>query len=96
LREKDKKIDVAIRSALKLKPLGHRELKRKIESHEFLERALSDETFNEHLKQMRKENRITALNKATWKLGQKLLLCLTDKEHEEIRLKTVETKLKKV
>jgi hypothetical protein len=81
----DNNIDSAIAIALtNTSVLGYRELKRTIESHEYLDRRISFDTFNFHIKRMRANSQLINISNA--KRGQKVSLCISPTFRQEINL----------
>lgn len=79
--------DHCIAKALfKYEQLGHRELKEKIESQEYLNKTISPDTFNYHLKRMKKHGYIKQKKSKLWKRGQTTPFCLTRRTKQEIEL----------
>lgn len=78
--------DYAIVYALfKYNSLGHRELNEKIESKEFLNKEISTEVFDYHIKKM-KENKYIKQNIAKWIRGKKTPYSLTRITKKEMEL----------
>lgn len=79
--------DYSIAKALfKYVQLGHRKLKTKIESQEYLNKNISPDTFNYHLKMMKRYDYIKQKKDKLWKRGQTTPFCLTRRAKKEIEL----------
>src|SRR5712691_9742715 len=82
----DKNLDTAIGRALyENEPQGYRQLRRTIESDQYLSRCLSSDVYYHHIKTLREVNLLTAISNNCDK-GEKLDMCLTDTGRELVRL----------
>jgi hypothetical protein len=84
------RIDYAIALSLhKYNTLTYNELKRTIESKEYLNRGLSRDTFSYHINKMLKGDYISTKKIESWKRGKKKFFVLDPSTEEQIQLNTL-------
>ena len=70
----------------KYNSLGHRELKKTIGGSEYLNKTISPDTFNSHLKKMKSHGYILQ-KKTIYKKGEKTPYCLTPSSEKSNRIR---------